>query len=133
MTYVLDACAMIALLLQEMGEQVVWSHLLEKDAACFAHSLNLCEVFYHFYRDSGAEAAAGAISDLKMLGVVERNDLDEPFWREVGTLKGTYRASLADCCAIALAKRVKGPLLTSDHHEFDPLAKLGVCPIQLIR
>jgi PIN domain nuclease of toxin-antitoxin system len=49
MIYVLDACAMIALLLREPGEEVVWAHLLEKDATCFAHSVNLCEVFYDFY------------------------------------------------------------------------------------
>lgn len=57
MIYVLDACAMIALLLQENGEEVVWAHLLEKDATCLAHSINLCEVFYDFYRDSGEVAA----------------------------------------------------------------------------
>jgi hypothetical protein len=77
MTYVLDACAMIALLLREPGEEVVWVHLLEKDASCVAHSLNLCEVFYDFYRDSGEAAASEAIDDLRWLGVVERNDLDE--------------------------------------------------------
>ena len=133
MNYVLDACAMIALLLQEPGEEVVWSHLLEKDATCWAHSINLCEVFYNFHRESGEAAAAGAIEDLKWLGIVERNDFDEEFWREVGVLKGTHRVSLADCCALTLTKRVGGTLLTSDHHEFDPLATLGIWPITFIR
>ena len=88
MIYVLDACAMIALLLQESGEEVVWAHLLEKDTKCFAHSVNLCEVFYDFYRDSGEAAAIEAIEDLRWLGVVERNDLDEAFWRERAHSKG---------------------------------------------
>ena len=82
---------------------------------------------------TGEKAAAGAIEDLRWLGVVERNDLDEEFWREIGVLKGTHRVSLADCCALALAKRLGGILLTSDHHEFDPLATLGICPITFIR
>jgi PIN domain nuclease of toxin-antitoxin system len=133
MNYVLDACAMIALLLQEPGEEVVWSCLLEKDATCFAHSMNLCEVFYDFYRDSGETAASEAIEDLRWLGIVERSDLDQTFWREAGTLKGTQRVSLADCCAITLTKRVAGTLLTSDHHEFDTLVKFGICPIKFIR
>ena len=134
MNYVLDACEMIALLLQEPGEEIVWARLLEHGATSFAHSVNLCEVFYDFYRDSGEAAASGAIEDLRWLGVAERNDLDEAFWRDVGTLKGTYRrVSLADCCAITLTKRVGGMLLTSDHHELDPLAALGVCPITFIR
>ena len=63
MNYVMDACAMIALLLQEPGEDVVWAHLLEKEATCLAHSMNLCEVFYNFYRESGEAAATGAIED----------------------------------------------------------------------
>ncbi len=133
MIYVLDACAMIALLLREPGEEVVWTHLLENDATCFAHSLNLCEVFYDFYRESGEAAAIGAIEDPRWLGVVERSDLDESFWREAGALKGTHRVSLADCCAIALTKRVGGTLLSSDHHELDPLAALAVCTINFIR
>jgi predicted nucleic acid-binding protein len=133
MNYVLDACAMIALLLQEPGEEVVWARLLEKDATCLAHSMNLCEVFYNFYRESGKVAATGAIEDLKWLGVVERSDLDEEFWHDVGVLKGTHRVSLADCCAVALTKRVGGTLLTSDHHEFDQLDTLGICPITFIR
>ena len=94
----------------------------------------LCEVFYDFYRDSGEAAASEAIEDLKWLGVSERNDFDGMFWREVGTLKAIHRrVSLADCCAIALTKRVGGNLLTSGHHELDPIASLGICPIIFIR
>jgi len=93
MNYVLDACAMIALLLQEPGEEVVWAHLLEKDATCLAHSMNLCEVFYNFHRESGEPAAAGVIEDLKWLGIVERNDLDEEFWPDWGTQRHAPRFS----------------------------------------
>jgi hypothetical protein len=80
-------------LLQEPGEEVVWARLLEPQDTCFAHSLNLCEVFYDFYRDSGEAAAIGAIEDLRWLGVAERSDLDEAFWRDVGTLKVPTGAS----------------------------------------
>ena len=46
MIYVFDACAMIALLMREPGEEVVWARLLEEEAICVAHALNFCEVFY---------------------------------------------------------------------------------------
>ena len=132
MIHVLEACAIIALLLGEPGEEVVWAHLLEKDATCLAHSLSLCEVFYDFYRDSGKAAAGEAIEDLKWLGVIERKDLDEEFWRGVGALKGKYRrVSLADCFAIELTRRVAGTLLSSDHHELDPLAAARCLPDHL--
>jgi len=134
MICVLDACAMIALLRGEPGEDVVWTHLCDPASACYAHALNLCEVYYDFYRVGGEAVARSAINDLKYLGVSERNDLDEAFWQEVGRVKAIYRkVSLADCCALALAARLGGSLLTSDHHEFDALAALGNWPIVFIR
>jgi PIN domain nuclease of toxin-antitoxin system len=134
MIYVLDACAMIALLRREPGEDVVWDCLIDPAAICYAHAINLCEVFYDFYRDAGEMAATGAVDDLLSLGVVERNDSDRAFWQEAGRLKAVHRrVSLADCCAIALTKRVGGVLLSSDHHELNSLAAAGVCPITFIR
>ena len=134
MNCVIDACAMIALLRRESGEDVVWRHLSDPDVASFAHAINLCEVYYEFWRIGGEDAASGAIDDLKALGLVERNDFDPGFWQEAGRLKAVHRrVSLADCCALALTKRIGGMLLTSDHHELDPIVALGGCPITFIR
>ena len=133
MIYVLDACAMIALLRKEAGEAVVANHLVDPNTTCYAHAMNLCEVYYNFHRDESEAAAVSAITDLKTLGVIEQDYMDESFWKEVGKLKATHRASLADFCAIALTNRLGGTLLTSDHHELDALAAAGVCPIEFIR
>jgi PIN domain nuclease of toxin-antitoxin system len=134
MIYVLDACAMLAFLHDEAGADVVERALLEVGSQCIVHSLNLCEVFYISYRDGGEAAAAGAVSDLKALGVVERDDFDQAFWQEAGKLKAVQKkVSLADCCAITLTNRVGGTLLTSDHHELDPIAAAGICNITFIR
>jgi PIN domain nuclease of toxin-antitoxin system len=134
MNCVLDACAMIALLRREIGEDVVWQYLSDPDATCFAHAVNLCEVYYEFWRIGGEDAATSAIDDLKALGIIERNDFDLNFWQEAGRLKAVHRrVSLADCCALALTNRIEGMLLTSDHHELDPIAALGICPITFIR
>ena len=43
------------------------------------------------------------------------------------------RVSLADCFALALAQTLGGILLTSDHHEFDPLVSAGVKSIEFFR
>jgi predicted nucleic acid-binding protein len=48
-------------------------------------------------------------------------------------LKVSARISLADCFGIALARRVGGELVTSDHHEIDPILPLRLCPLQFIR
>jgi PIN domain nuclease of toxin-antitoxin system len=134
MIYVLDACAMIALLGGEAGADVVENALLEAGSECVAHSINLCEVYYVVWRKGGEVAAEGAVDDLKAAGVVERSDFDEAFWREVGKLKAVQvKVSLADCCAVTLTNRLGGVLLTSDHHELDPVAAAGLCNITFIR
>ena len=133
MIYVLDACAMIAFLADEPGADVVEQALLEDGSQSIAHSVNLCEVFYGYHRVGGETAATDAIDDLLAVGVQERSDIDEVFWKEVGKLKANGKVSIADCFAIALTNRVGGTLLTSDHHEMDPLAAKRVCPITFIR
>ena len=60
--------------------------------------------------------------------------MDIDFWQEAGELKAIHkRVSLADCCAITLAKRLDAELVTSDHHELDTLTDLGVCKITFFR
>ncbi len=74
---------------------------------------NLCEVYYDFYRSNCATAARDAMRDIFALGVQLRSDLSIDFWPMAGALKAT--------------------VLTSDHHEFDPLAEVGVCSVTFIR
>ena len=134
MIYVLDASAMIAWLRDEPGADVVDAAIRDIDSLCLAHAINLCEVFYDAYRNSGESGAQSVLSDLGAVQVKERSDFDREFWQEAGRLKAVHKkVSLANCCAIALTNRVGGVLLTSDHHELDPLAAAGVCPITFIR
>lgn len=100
---------------------------------CMAHSINLCEVYYDFHRAGGENAADSALVDMRTLGLVERDDFDEPFWKEAGKLKAGGKISLADCFAVTLTNRVGGALLTSDHHELDRVAAAGMCSITFIR
>lgn len=123
---------MIAYLANEIGGDLVEGALLDLTSQCFAHAINLCEVYYHAYR-LGGKAADAAINDLKKAGVVERNDFDENFWKRVSELKANHRASLADCCAVALTNIYGGSLLSADHHELDAIAASGVCQIRFIR
>ncbi|MEW6209261.1 MAG: PIN domain-containing protein [Acidobacteriota bacterium] len=134
MIYILDACAMIALLRDEPGADVVEDCLCDVNNACFAHSINLCELYYDFFRVGGESAALQAVDDMKDAGVIERNDFDQPFWQDAGKIKAVHRhVSLADCMALSLAQRLSGSLLTSDHHEFDPIASLGIYNIVFFR
>jgi PIN domain nuclease of toxin-antitoxin system len=132
--FVLDASAMIAFLRGEPGADAVAEILLDSGARCYAHALNLCEVFYDFERAANRQAALQAVSDLATLGVIEDGSLAPIVWQAAGTLKARLRrVSLADCFAIELAGRLKATILTADHHEFDALAVQPEYRIRFIR
>ena len=59
---------MIAFLRDEPGADLVAEALLDSESQCYAHALNLCEVFYDFHRASGRHEALQAIADLARVG-----------------------------------------------------------------
>lgn len=123
---------MIAYLQDGDGAEAVEEHLVGNEG-CMAHAVNLCEVYYGYLRDEGEDAANTAIETLKGDGLMVREDIDEPFWQEVGGYKAANRVSLADCFAIALANLNDGRVVTSDHHEIDSIKEQGVCEVEFIR
>jgi PIN domain nuclease of toxin-antitoxin system len=133
-SYVLDATALIAFLRREPGGHHVWRLLRSRANVCYAHAINLCEVYYDFHRAAGEQAAEDVLRDLRLVGVVVREEMDADLWKQAGQLKSVHRrVSLADCLCIALAQRVDGEVVTGDHHEFDAIAPLGLCRIHFIR
>jgi|SRR3990172_7062477 len=135
MNFVLDACSIIAFLRGEAGSEIIESVLMKEDNRCVAHAINLCEVYYDFIRAKDEETARGAIGDLQSIGIIATEKMDRSFWQDAGKIKARNKISLADCFAIALAMRENATLLTSDHHDFDPIVKNGNCPVpvQFIR
>ena len=98
------------------------------------HAINLCEVYYDFFRAAGEHSAESATRELLAIGIRERNDFDAEFWREAGRVKAIHRrVSLADCCALTLAKRLNSVLVTADRHELEPLTHIGEWNITSIR
>ncbi|MFM6727486.1 MAG: hypothetical protein ACKPJF_24180, partial [Dolichospermum sp.] len=98
------------------------------------HIVNLCEVYYDFYRDIGESETEKLIKELSDINVRTRFDLTANFWRQVSKYKATIkRISLADCFALTLADQEKGILVTSDRKEFEPIVPLNICQIDFIR
>lgn len=132
--YVLDACAAIAFLQREPGAEVVAGILKDPENRCLIHAVNVCEVYYDTFRRSGAEDAAALEDLLVNTGIKIVETIPSALWRTAGRLKAEWRRiSLADCLTLALALLENGTVLTSDHHELDPVAQAAVCPIQFIR
>ncbi len=133
MNHVLDACAMLAYLSGEKGSEVVEALLTDPAEVCYAHAVNLCEVYYDFLRRSDERIAREAVADLLAEGIIERRDLSRRFWQAVGAHKARGRISLADCFCIALAQRLSAHLVTSDRREFEALVPLGIVSVRFIR
>ena len=130
---ILDACAIVAYLKGEPGAAVVKAIIDDPSSVCYAHSLILCEVYYHYLRLYGEPTARTVIDNLLAEGVIERPDMGREFWERVGSHKARGKISLANCFCVALAEELKGEVVTSDHAEFDRLVPLGICPITFIR
>ena len=133
--YVLDACALIAYLNDEAGAEIV-AELIEQSRQnilrLYVASVNLYEVFYDgLKRDE--TSARQLLNDLYNLPVIIIETLDRPLMQLAGRLKVSYRISLADSIALALAQQLQARFISSDHHEIDPIEKAGGVQMKWIR
>jgi uncharacterized protein with PIN domain len=132
--YVFDSCAVVALLQREPGAEVVAEILKNSRNRCLIHAINACEVYYDIYRRSGEADASALEGILATTGIELVETIPSTLWRTAGKLKAEWRrVSLADCLALALALLEGGTVLTSDHHELDPVAQAAICPIRFLR
>jgi len=120
--YALDACALIALLQNEQGAEIVsdaFNAAYRGEAEIIIHKANLLEVYYDAYHYRGREQADLMVVEIKKRPIQINSEITDDIFTEAGRLKATYRISFADSFALAQAKIFDGALLTSDHHEFD--------------
>jgi predicted nucleic acid-binding protein len=50
-----------------------------------------------------------------------------------GFFKVNYRISLADSIALAMARQLGARLVSTDHHEFDPIEQAGAVQFKWMR
>jgi len=120
-TYVLDACAMLAVLSNEPGADTV-EKIYEKAASgeviLAMNKLNLLEVYYDLIRTYGKDRADEILNEIQRLPIHIYHEISDAVFNEAGRLKVSYKISLADSIALAQAIALDGELLTADHHEF---------------
>jgi len=132
-TYVIDACALIAYLREEQGSDKLCKLLKDRKNSFFMHSINIGEVYYDSLRISGEEKARELFDDIAKLPINVIWTLDIPFIHLVGKYKTSYKISYADSFVLALAEREGGIVISTDHHEFDPLEGAGVLRFSWLR
>jgi len=126
--YVLDANALIAYLRAEPGGDLVQRRLEAAERGedtIWMHMVNLCEVYYDAHRRGGVAVANQLLEDVRQLPVQIWRTMSRRLLQEAGRLKAVGRISLADAVAVALANTKGAKLITSDHHELDPVEARG--------
>ncbi|GHV47229.1 hypothetical protein AGMMS49546_36620 [Spirochaetia bacterium] len=117
MTYVLDACALVAFFNQET-EGIKVKELLEHTKAgkhtLYKSIVNLVEVYYHFIRDRGKMAADELLENMKYLPIEVIDTISEAVYRQTAHFKSHYHISLADAFACAAAQCLDATLVTKD-------------------
>jgi len=115
----------------EAGGELVREILLNSETRCFAHAVNLCEVFYDFSRAVDVATARDALADLALVGTMRIEYLSPDFCERVCAIKASNRVSLADCFAVARTGWLDATLLTADRHELETPAIQKCLPHQL--
>jgi len=124
--YVLDACALVALLKRESGAEAVdglFHQAMRGDAALSMSVVNLLEVYYGFVPDIGLTEARDMLNTIHHTPLVIIDTISQQAYHEAARLKVTYRRlSLADAVGVATAIELSGVFVTADHHELEIIA-----------
>ena len=134
--YVLDACALLALLRNEPGADIVADAINAAnngEAEIIMHKANLLEVYYDLYRFLGKDKADIILSEIIKRPININAEITEQIFTEAGRLKASYKISFADSFALAQAIVSDSELLTSDHHEFDTIEQHNEVRIKWVR
>jgi PIN domain nuclease of toxin-antitoxin system len=124
--YVLDACALVAVLKGENGAEAVddlFQRAVQGDAALSMSIVNLLEVYYGFVTDIGLTETRNMMNTIHYTPLVIIDTISQQAYHEAARLKGTYRRlSLADAVGVATAIELSGVFVTADHHELEVIA-----------
>jgi PIN domain nuclease of toxin-antitoxin system len=122
---ILDACALIAYFGKEDGAETVKNILRDAiadgDTKVFINKINLLEVYYDVIKAYDEQEADKMVETVKKMPIKIIAELSDDVFKKAGQLKAKYKISIADSIAIAETIINKGSLITSDHHEIEPV------------
>jgi len=124
--YILDACALIAYFNDEQGADAVSECIRDLNNGIILlllHKINLLEIYYNYYKESGKKLADDVLTDVTSSGIHIINDISNDVLSTAGRLKSTYKISLGDAILLAQAFVNGAAVITCDHHEFDFIEK----------
>jgi len=117
MDYVLDACAVIALLNDEGGADTVAELITRAGVGTdrlFMSGIQVLEVYYDRIYIKGREYAETVLESLYASPIIILSDVSRDIIQEAGRFKTSYSMSLGDTFAAASAKKLSAALVTRD-------------------
>lgn len=130
-THIIDASALIAYFNGEDGHEQFAKLLSDEGNVLAMHAINLCEVYYGYFRADGIERAERAWEEaIKLVQVL--SNLDEGFVKRVARWKVEYTLGLADAHAAAAAEEHACKLVTTDS-DFDAAAGAAALEVMKLR
>jgi PIN domain nuclease of toxin-antitoxin system len=127
-SYVLDACALIALINNEPGSDKIGGLMREaayQDITLNMNQVNLLEVYFYIVKTYGQDKADEILSDMDTYPINLITELSKDVIKETGRLKATYNMSMGDSIAAAESMVGNGTLVTSDHKDFGQAEQAG--------
>jgi predicted nucleic acid-binding protein len=133
LTYILDACALIAFVNEEKGEgyeavDALIERAAVRDIKLCISIVNLVEVHYHCIRRDGEEIAGQIVRDVAELPVTVIDTVTDPVSRGASRLKARYPISLGDAFLCAAAANLSAVIVTKDR-EIEAVEKGESLPV----
>jgi predicted nucleic acid-binding protein len=117
--YLLDACALLALLNQEFGKgyekiKELFDSAVTGEVALCMSLVNLVEVYYRFIQITDVQTAAAVMEPVKSLPIRFISDISDEIYFETARYKAHYPMSLADAFLCGTAKSIAATIVTRD-------------------
>jgi predicted nucleic acid-binding protein len=134
--YILDACAMIALLDKENGWEGVYQLIQRanrEEIILYMNIVNYLEVYYDRLKIDIATACAFR-DKIHNLGIRIIDLYENEIFYDAGRIKAEYKkVSLADAVGVATAMYFNAVFVTCDHHELEKVEQGESIPFSWVR
>ena len=119
MTYILDACALIALLHRELGKgyetvRDLLDRAVTGEITLCMSLVNLVEVYYRIIQLKGVQTADTVMEPVKSLPVRFIRDITDEIYFGTACCKARYPISLGDAFLCGTAKSLDAVIVTKD-------------------
>jgi predicted nucleic acid-binding protein len=117
--YLLDACALLALLNQEYGNgyektKDLFDLAVTGEITLCMSLVNLVEVYYRFIQLKGVQIADAVMEPVKSLPIRFISNISDEIYFETARFKALYPMSLADAFLCGTAKTIGATIVTKD-------------------